>query len=257
MEPMYITIPIDKIRVSRSNMRVNDPFGDEEDQELIENIKTQGIIQPINVRPVGDMYEVDVGRRRFLAAKLAGLEEIPCTVREMTDDEAMNASFSENMVRKDADAVTLGWWVVKKQEMTGMSLRELAQELGISDMALGNYRATTKLTEEMQNEVQRGVVSRKNALKILKMNLTPDEERALAEESRTGGFKVFKKALDRVSEGKEKRGAPRGLLITRINWGPVSPEYETLKRFAESDGLDLSEYCQKILTDHIQARTQA
>lgn len=250
-------IPIDKIRVSRSNMRVNDPFGDEEDQELSESIKAQGIIQPINVRPVGDMYEVDVGRRRFLAAKEAGIEEIPCIIKEMTDDEAMNASFTENMIRKDADAVTLGWWVVKKQERTGMSLRELAQELGISDVALGNYRATTKLTEEMQNEVQRGVVSRKNALKILKMNLTPDEERTLAEESRSGGYEAFKTALDRVSAGREKRGAPKGLHITRINWGLESPEYEALNRLAEAKGLDMSNYCMKVLSDHIKAQTQA
>ncbi|MCK4266573.1 MAG: ParB N-terminal domain-containing protein, partial [Thermoplasmata archaeon] len=110
-------IPLEKIRISAFNMRINEPFGNEkEDQELIENIKSQGIIHPIIVRQIGDIYAVDIGRRRFLGAKAAGLEEISCIVTEMTDDEAMDASFSENIIRKDVDPVTQGWWIVGKLE---------------------------------------------------------------------------------------------------------------------------------------------
>ena len=246
-------IPLEKIRISASNMRINEPFGNEkEDQELIENIKSQGVIQAIIVRKIGDTYAVDIGRRRFLAAKAAGLEEIPCIVTEMTDDEAMDASFSENIFRKDVDPVTQGWWVVGKLERSGMSLRELARELGISVMTLSNRRATTTLTEEMQQEVKRRTVSVEDALKISRMGLTPNEERTLAEESRSGGHEAFKKALDRMAEGHEKRGAPRGLKITRINWGAESPDYEALKRRAEEAGIELSTYCQRVLTDHLK-----
>lgn len=246
-------IPLDRIRISSQNIRKDDYFGDEEDQELVESIKAQGIIQPIIVRKIGDVYEVDIGRRRFLGAKEAGLKEVPCIVREMTSEEAMDTSFSENVFRKDVDPVTLGWWVKGRLEGSGMSLRELARELGKDVSALSRWRTMTNLTEEMQQEVQRGAVSLRNALEVAKMDLTPDEERALAEESRSGGYDSFKKALDRVSANQEKRGAPRGLLITRINWGFESTEYEELKRRAEAEGLELSEYCQKILTDHINS----
>jgi len=245
-------IPLEKIRISSQNIRADEPFGDEEDQELIESIKAQGIIQPIIVRQLGDIYEVDIGRRRFLGAKEAGLEEVPCIVREMTLEEAMDTSFSENVFRKDVDPVTLGWWVKGRLERSGMSLRELARELGKDKMALSRWRTMTDLTEEMQNEVQRGVVSLRNALEVAKMDLTPDEERALAEESRSGGYDAFKKTLDRIASEQEKRGAPKGLLIVRISWGHESPEYEALRRKAESEGLELSEYCQKVLTDHIK-----
>uniref|UniRef100_A0A6M3LXF1 ParB-like N-terminal domain-containing protein n=1 Tax=viral metagenome TaxID=1070528 RepID=A0A6M3LXF1_9ZZZZ len=248
-----VMIPLEKIRISDSNMRINEPFGNEkEDQELIENIKSQGVIQPITVRQIGDIYAVDIGRRRFLAAKAAGFEEIPCIVTEMTDDEAMDASFSENIIRKDADPVTRGRWIVGKQERSGMSLRELGRELGISFSTLSKDRAMTTLTEEMQHEVQRDAVSRINALKILRMDLTPDEERTLAEESRSGGSKAFNKALDRMAEDHEKRGAPTGLKIIRISWGFESSEYEVLKRRAKEADIELGEYCQRVLKDHLK-----
>ncbi len=245
-------IPLEKIRISSQNIRADEPFGDEKDQELIESIKAQGVIQPIIVRQTGDIYDVDIGRRRFLAAKEAGLEEIPCIIREMTLEEAMDASISENVFRKDVDPVTLGWWVKGRLERSGMSLRELARELGTTAMTLSRWRTTTDLTEEMQHEVQRGTVSLRNALEVAKMDLTPDEERTLAEESRSGGYDSFKKALDRMAEGHEKRGAPPGLLITRINWGFESPEYETLKSRAEEEGIELSEYCQNVLKEHLK-----
>jgi len=245
-------IPLAQIRISSQNIRADEPFGDEEDQKLVESIKAQGIIQPLIVRQIGDIYEVDIGRRRFLGAREAGLEEIPCIIREMTLTEAMDTSFSENVIRKDVDPVTLGWWVKGRLERSGMSLRELARELGIDKMALSRWITTTNLTEEMQQEVQRGAVSLRNALEVAKMDLTPDEERDLAEESRSGGYDSFKKALDRIAAEQEKRGAPKGLLITRISWGFESPEYDALKRRAEAEGMDISEFCQKILIDYIK-----
>jgi len=247
-----VMIPLDRIRISSQNIRVDEPFGDEEDLELIESIKAQGVIQPIIVRQIGDIYEVDIGRRRFLGAKEAGLEEIQCIVREMTLEEAMDSSISENIFRKDVDPVTLGWWVKGRLERSGMSLRELARELGTTAMTLSRWRTMTNLTEEMQQEVRRKAVSLRNALEVAKMDLTPDEERALAEESRSGGSDSFKKALYLTMTEKETRGAPKDLLITRINWGLVSPEYEALNRRADEAGIEHGEYCQRVLTDHIK-----
>jgi len=257
LEPMYIMIPLDKIRESDLNIRAEEGFGDEKDLELVESIKAQGVIQPIIVRAVGDIYKVDIGRRRFLAAKEAGLEEIPCIVREMTLEEAMDASASENIHRKDVDPVTMGWWVRRRLERSEMSLRELARELGKDKMALSRWRTMTDLSPAMQSEVQCGTVPLMDALKVARMNLSPEVESTLAEEARVEGLEVFKKSLDRIVSEKEKRGAPSGLLITRINWGLESQDYEALKRLAEAKGVDMSNYCMKVLSDHIKAQTQA
>lgn len=246
-------IPIEKIRISDLNIRANEPFGDEEDEEFVKNIEALGILQPIIVRPMGDFYEVDVGRRRFLSAQKLGNKEIACIVREATNEESMDASISENIFRKNVDPVTLGRWIKMRLSMGDISLSQYARKIGKSKSTLSEWVRVTDLSDEVQREVQRGTISFYNALKIARMNLTTEQEIALAEESRTGGYDSFKKTLDRIAADHEKRGAPKNLLITRINWGFKSPEYEALKRQAEKVGIKLSEYCQKILIDHIKA----
>lgn len=247
----FESIPIEKISVSMLNIRSGDPFGDEEDLELIKNIESLGILQPIVVRPVGDRYEVDVGRRRFLSAKEIGLEEIPCIVRESSDDESLDASLSENIFRKGVDPVTLGKWLKKRLERGDISLSEYARRIGKPKSTLSQWLRMNDLTEEMQNEVQKGAVTFRRALKVARMDLTPNEQGALAEESRSGGLDSFDKALERISAGKEKRGAPPGLLIVRINFGKRSPDYNKLKKLAKGEGVDLSDYCMKVLKDHL------
>ena len=92
-----MNIEIYKLEVSPFNVRRN--VGDI--SELVESVKTQGILEPIVVRPVGDRYEVVIGARRFAAAKEAGLRVVPAEVREMTDAQALAQSLVENLHRGD------------------------------------------------------------------------------------------------------------------------------------------------------------
>ncbi|MBK7885509.1 MAG: ParB/RepB/Spo0J family partition protein [Chitinophagaceae bacterium] len=69
--------------------------------ELVESIKTNGVLQPILVRPKGKGYMLVCGERRYRATKEAGLTEVPAVIREMTDDEALEAQIIENLQRKD------------------------------------------------------------------------------------------------------------------------------------------------------------
>lgn len=73
--------------------------------DLSESIKTQGLINPITVRPLNGKFEVVAGHRRFMACKLAGLTEIPCVVRELTDSAAYEIMAHENLERQDIDPV--------------------------------------------------------------------------------------------------------------------------------------------------------
>ena len=245
-------IPIDKIRISDLNIRAENYFGDEEDTELVENIGSIGILQPIIVRLVGDMYEVDVGRRRFLSAKQIGINEIPCIVREASEEEAMDASLSENVFRKGVDPVTLGRAIKRRLAAGDISLSEYSRIIGKPKSTLSEWLRMNDLSQAIQNEVQSGNIPFTYALKVARMELSPEEENILADESRTGGFEAFKNALDRVKEGKEKRGAPKGLLIVRINFGLDSQDYKDLKQLSDAKGVDLGDYCMNILTDHIR-----
>lgn len=249
-------IPLDRISISAFNVRANEPFGDEEDQELMENIASFGVLQPIIVRTVGDMYELTAGRRRFLSARESGLTEIPCIIKDVYDDEASDISLSENIFRKDLDPVTIGRALKRRIDRSGISLREYARRIGMPVSTMSEFLRMIDLSPDMQNEVQSGTVTFREALKVARMNLPPEKEMTLAREAREGGSDSFKKTLDRIASEQEKRGAPKGLLIVRISWGQESPEYSALKQFAESEGIDLSEYCQKILTKHAQNRAR-
>jgi len=249
-------IPLDRISISGFNVRADEYFGDEEDQELVDNIGSFGVLQPIIVRTVGDMYELYSGRRRFLSAKENGLTEIPCIIMDVDDDEALDISLSENIFRKDLDPVTIGRALKRRIDRSDISLREYARRIGMPISTLSEFIRMTDLSPDMQNEVQSGTVTFRDALKVARMNLPLEKEMALAMEAREGGSDAFKKTLDRIASEQEKRGAPKGLLVVRINWGHASPEYSALKQFAESDGLNVSEYCQKILTKHVQNRAR-
>ena len=249
-------IPLDRISISAFNVRAEEYFGDEEDQELVESIGSFGVLQPIIVRTVGDMYELYSGRRRFLSAKESGLTEIPCIIMDVDDDEALDISLSENLFRKDLDPVTVGRALKRRIDGSGISLREYARRIGMPISTLSEFIRMTDLSPDMQNEVQSGKVTFRDALKVVRMNLPLNKEMELASEAREGGSDAFKNTLDRIASEQEKRGAPKGLLILRISWGQESPEYSALKQFAESEGIDLSEYCQKILAKHVQNRAR-
>ncbi len=246
------TIPLDRIRISASNVRANDPFGDEEDQALIENIGSYGVLQPIIVRPVGDMYELIAGRRRLLSARESGLTEIPCVVKDLDEEEALDISLIENIHRKDVDPVTLGRAVKLKLEKEGISLGKLAKRMNMPKATLHTWHRMNDLSPAMQSEVQSGTVPLRDALKVASMNLPLEVESTLAEEARVEGFEAFKRSLDRISAEEEKRGAPKGLKIIRISWGQASPEYEALRSRAEEASIELGEYCQKVLIDHLK-----
>ena len=74
-------------------------------QSLVESIKSEGILHPLLVRPVGKKYEVVAGERRYRAALEAELTEVPATIREMTDDQAVQYALVENLQREDLNPV--------------------------------------------------------------------------------------------------------------------------------------------------------
>ena len=102
-------IEITKISPSPRNPRKT--FSEEDIAELAQNIRNQGLLQPITVRPIGKTYEIVCGERRYRACKLNAEEDkkkkatIACIVKEMTDEEAFEAMITENLQRKDVDPI--------------------------------------------------------------------------------------------------------------------------------------------------------
>lgn len=97
------TVPMDKITLpSTQPRRYFDPLAM---QSLVESVKSDGILQPLLVRPVGEKYELVAGERRYKAAQSAGLAEVPVTVRELTNEQAVQYALTENLQREDLNPV--------------------------------------------------------------------------------------------------------------------------------------------------------
>jgi len=118
--------------------------------ELADNIKQNGLINPITVRPKGARYEVVAGHRRLSACKIAGKVKIACVIRELADDEVFAVRAAENLERADVDVVDEARFIKQFIDQTGKSAAEVAKALRRS---LG-YVETRLLVGNMPNYTQ-------------------------------------------------------------------------------------------------------
>lgn len=131
-------------------------FNDDVLGELAESIKEHGIIQPIVVRKKGKKYEIVVGERRFRAAKLAGLTEIPAIVKEMTEQQMMEVAILENLQREDLTPIEEAEAYSSLIEKLNFTQDDLAKRLGKSRPHIANHIRLLQLPEEVRVLVNEG-----------------------------------------------------------------------------------------------------
>lgn len=170
------------VKISRITPRGDQPrksFDDNALQVLADSIREHGVIQPIVVREVGvldDNYEIIAGERRWRAAKMAGLDEIPAVI--MTGDELKVAEVAliENVQRKDLNPIEEAMAYKALIERFGLKQEEVAKQAGKSRSAVANMLRLLELPDEVLTLVQDEKLSMGHARAILGLN---DEEKML------------------------------------------------------------------------------
>lgn len=126
---------------------------------LAESIKAQGIMQPILVRAIGvDRYEIIAGERRWRAAQLAGLDEVPVIIREVTDDAALAISLIENIQREDLNPLEEAMGIQRLINEFGMTHQTAAEALGSSRSAVTNLLRLLNLAGPVQDMMMQGKI---------------------------------------------------------------------------------------------------
>lgn len=143
--------------------------------ELSDNIKQNGLINPITVRPKGGVYEVVAGHRRFSACKIAGIILIPCVVRELTDKEAFAVMTAENLERADVDPVDEANHLARHIELTGDTPQEVAKSIRRSVSYVESRLAIGKMPDYMKEHLKRGDMKLGVALALVQ--ITDDTQR--------------------------------------------------------------------------------
>jgi ParB family transcriptional regulator, chromosome partitioning protein len=124
--------------------------------ELADNIKQNGLINPITVRPKNGMYEVVAGHRRFSACKINGMVRIPCVIRELNDKEAFSIMTAENLERQDVDPVDEAEHLARHIELTGESPIEVAKSIRRSVQYVETRLAVGQMPDYMKDYLRNG-----------------------------------------------------------------------------------------------------
>ena len=131
-------------------------FSDEELKELSESIKQFGVIQPLLVKKQGPLYEIVAGERRFRAAKLAGLTEVPVLIRNYDEKLSKEVAIIENIQREDLNAVEEALAYQSLISEYDLSQEELAERLSKKRTTITNSLRLLKLEEEILNYIREG-----------------------------------------------------------------------------------------------------
>ena len=170
-------VKISKIEPNREQPRKN--FEEDSLLELADSIKQFGVIQPLIVQKKDDYYEIIAGERRWRAAKMAGLKEIPVIIKEYSKQEAVEIALIENIQRENLNPIEEAH--AYKRLLTEFSLKQddVAQRVSKSRTAVTNSMRLLKLTDKVQQMVVDEMISTGHARALLAIE-DPEEQAMLA-----------------------------------------------------------------------------
>ncbi len=160
-----ILVPISKVEPDRNQPRKN--FNEDALLELSESIKQYGIFQPLLVQEKDDYFQIIAGERRWRAAKMAGVKEIPVIVRTLTEREIAEIQLLENIQREDLNPIEIAEGYKELIEKYDMTQDELAERVSKSRTAITNALRLLKLDERVRKMVIDEMISTGHARAIL------------------------------------------------------------------------------------------
>ncbi|MBP0962406.1 MAG: ParB/RepB/Spo0J family partition protein [Oscillospiraceae bacterium] len=169
------TLRISEIEPNRLQPRKD--FDEEAIASLADSIKDHGLLQPIVVRPYGRSYQIVAGERRWRAARVAGLGEVPVVIKEFSDSEAMQIALIENLQRENLNPVEEALGYRELSEKYDMTQESIAEMTGRSRSAVTNAIRILGLPDEVLEMIRNGSVSTGHA----KVLLALDDEKIIKE----------------------------------------------------------------------------
>jgi len=160
-------LPVDLIQRGRYQPRIE--IDSETLEELAQSVRARGVVQPIVVRPAEDgmHYEIIAGERRWRAAQMAGLAEIPAVVRTVGDDAALAIALIENIQREDLNPIEEATALKRLIDEFGLTHQEAADAVGRSRAAVTNLIRLLELEDEVRKLLQSGELEMGHARALL------------------------------------------------------------------------------------------
>ncbi|TVQ01245.1 MAG: ParB/RepB/Spo0J family partition protein [Roseinatronobacter sp.] len=182
--PREQNLPVEKLVANPDQPRRH--FDDTALAELAMSIREKGVIQPLIVRPKGDMFEIVAGERRWRAAQRAQVHEVPVIIREFTDTEVLEVGIIENIQRADLNPVEEAMGYRALIERFGHTQEHLSQAMGKSRSHIANLMRLLTLPAEVQTMVREGKLTAGHARALI----TADDPAMLARKVVLEGLSV-------------------------------------------------------------------
>lgn len=173
-----IRVNIDDI--IRSKFQPRKVFDEESIKELALSIKTYGILNPLLVRKQNDKYEIIAGERRYRAAKLLGLKELPVIIKDISDADLAELALIENIQRNNLNPVEEAESYKEILSLSDITQDELSQKIGKSQSAISNKIRLLNLSTKVKDAMLNNKISEKHGRTLLK--LTEEEQNQILEE---------------------------------------------------------------------------
>lgn len=222
MEPTSgesVRLSINEIEPNRDQPRKI--FEEQALAELSASIKEHGVLQPLLVRPMADgSYRLVAGERRYRAARMAGVTEVPVTIREMTDEEESIFALIENLHREDLNAIEEAQGIKTLIDTFGFTQEEAAQKVGKSRTAVTNILRVLNLPEDISNLVRDGKISMGHARALLSFEDAAEASR-VAQLVVKDGISVrdverLAKSAQKTKKSPEKREKKRDIFYDEV-----------------------------------------
>jgi ParB family chromosome partitioning protein len=203
------TLPVGAIQPGRYQPRTR--MDEQALKELAASIRAQGLMQPLLVRPVGrDRYELIAGERRWRAAQIAGLAEVPVLVREVPDNAALAMALIENIQREDLNPIEEAGGLQRLIEEFRMTHEQAADAVGRSRSATTNLLRLLKLAKPVQAMLMEGALEMGHARALLGLDGARQVEAAKRIAARGLSVREAESLAARLQRGPAARRKPRG-----------------------------------------------
>lgn len=148
-------------------------------EELAESIRVQGVMQPIVIRPISEKsYEIIAGERRWRACQLAGLDKVPCIIRDVPDEAAIAMALIENIQREDLNPIEEAVALQRLQDEFELTHQQVAEAVGKSRTTVTNLLRLTSLSSEAKKMLEHGDLEMGHARAILTLDAIKQSDAA-------------------------------------------------------------------------------
>jgi ParB family chromosome partitioning protein len=201
--------------------------------ELIASIREKGVLEPLLVRKVGGRYQIIAGERRYRAALEAGLDEVPCVVRDSSDAEMMEIALIENLQRKDLTPFEEADGLRALADSYGYTHEMMAERLGKSRTSVTEILALAAMPEDIRDLCRRADIQSKSVLlQIVRQGQAPKMVALIERLESEGTTRAEARRLSRERRSPKGRGRPRHF---KFSYAPRGAGFSFSLQFKKSE----------------------